>query len=207
MPPKRQAFYFPTLTQSKQKIVTLLIVTNPTFIYLIVVKHTKIQNYVVKTGEEIRIKHFAIILLCILFASCSAEIVKQMPKEELKEENTKAIAIATGASLEIKFKPVAFAKSYAYSISSLNNGEIQEGTTPSYDGMYYIFKADITDIAEGDVIVYASASEKNQNWTKIATANFVTTLKGAPIDAYISRRDENTAEIRINTTLSPENIE
>ena len=154
-----------------------------------------------------RIKHFAIILLCFLFASCSPEAVKQMPKEEVKEENTKAVAIATGASLEIKFKPVAFAKSYAYSISSLSDGEIQEGITPIYDDGYYIFNVDITDITDGDVTVYASASDKNQNWTKIATANFVTTLVGAPIDAYISRRNENTAEIRINTTLSSENIE
>ena len=147
-----------------------------------------------------------VILLIIgfLLASCSPETVKQMPKEEIEESSTMAVATASGSSLEIRFKPVAFAKAYAYSIG---DDEIREGITPGYENGYYTFKADIAGMSEGSVTIYASTEADGEDWKVIAMANFVTTLKGVPLDAYVSRRNETEAEIRINTNLSPEVVE
>ena len=147
-----------------------------------------------------------VILLIIgfLLASCSPETVKQMPKEEIEESSTMAVATASGSSLEIRFKPVAFAKAYAYSIG---DDEIREGITPGYENGYYTFKADIAGMSEGSVTIYACTEADGEDWKVIATANFVTTLKGVPLDAYVSRRNETIAEIRINTNLSPEVVE
>ena len=99
-------------------------------------------------------KTYVILLLIgFLLASCSPETVKQMPKEEIEESSTMAVATASGSSLEIRFKPVAFAKAYAYSIG---DDEIREGITPGYENGYYTFKADIPEKEEESATMSAT---------------------------------------------------
>ena len=135
----------------------------------------------------------------LVFYSCSPETVKEMPKEEVKETEEKITAIASGSTLEVRFAPVAFASEYAYSLS---DGMIAEGMPKSYSDGYFIFNIDISgeSAVTGSVTVYARSSSSSE-WTSIGHAEYVTSLKGVPLDAYISKRESKSVEISVNTSI------
>ncbi len=95
-------------------------------------------------------------VLMIMFVSCSAEIVKDLPAEEIKP-NSRAINIEvlSGDSFSISFTPVPYSCDYKY---SLNGGVISTFSTDTYHNG--IITAVVSDVTEKSGTVVGVGIEK-----------------------------------------------
>ena len=136
--------------------------------------------------------------------ACSPVTVDQLPGEEVKENSSSAsTTITSGTSLDVKFKPVAYASSYAYKI---NEDAIVEDKAPLYNNGYYIFSINNIEQTEGNVTVYAK-NNASADWIKIAEANYTLSLSALGPDAYVSKRTANSVFISINADADASLVE
>lgn len=136
--------------------------------------------------------------------ACSPVTVDQLPGEEVKENSSSAsTTITSGTSLDVKFKPVAYASSYAYKI---NEDAIVEDKAPLYNNGYYIFSINNIEQTEGNVTVYAK-NNASADWIKIAEANYTLSLSALGPDAYVSKRTANSVFISINADVDASLVE
>ena len=137
-------------------------------------------------------------VLMIMFVSCSAEIVKDLPSEEIKPNSrTINIEVLSGNSFSISFTPVPYSSGYKY---SLNGGEVSSFSTDSYhNGIITAVVSDVTE-KSGTVELYA-VSNSNDSEVSIASAPYALTISSIKPDAYLSSRNETSAEIRVYTSL------
>ena len=137
-------------------------------------------------------------VLMIMFVSCSAEIVKDLPSEEIKPNSrTINIEVLSGNSFSISFTPVPYSSGYKY---SLNGGEVSSFSTDSYhNGLITAVVSDVTE-KSGTVELYA-VSNSSGSEVSIASAPYALTISRIKPDAYLSSRNETSAEIRVYTSL------
>ena len=136
--------------------------------------------------------------------ACSPVTVDQLPGKEVKENSSSAsTTITSGTSLDVKFKPVAYASSYAYKI---NEDAIVEDKAPLYNNGYYIFSINNIEQTEGNVTVYAK-NNASADWIKIAEANYTLSLSALGPDAYVSKRTANSVFISINADADASLVE
>lgn len=148
--------------------------------------------------------YLLITLLVLLLMACSPVTVNQLPSEEVKENSSSAsTTITSGTSLDVKFKPVAYASSYAYKI---NEEAIVEDKAPLYNNGYYIFSINNIDQTEGNVTVYAK-NDAAADWIRIAEANYTLSLSALGPDAYVSKRTANSVLISINADVDASLVE
>lgn len=137
-------------------------------------------------------------ILMIMFVSCSAEIVKDLPSEEIKPNSrTINIEVLSGDSFSISFTPVPYSSDYKY---SLNGGEVSSFSTDSYhNGIITAVVSDVTE-KSGTVELYA-VSNSSSSEVSIASAPYALTISSIKPDAYLSSRNKTSAEIRVYTSL------
>ena len=137
-------------------------------------------------------------VLMIMFVSCSAEIVKDLPSEEIKPNSRSInIEVLSGNSFSISFTPVPYSSGYKY---SLNGGEVSSFSTDSYhNGIITAVVSDVTE-KSGTVELYA-VSNSSSSEVSIASAPYALTISSIKPDAYLSSRNETSAEIRVYTSL------
>ena len=137
-------------------------------------------------------------VLMIMFVSCSAEIVKDMPAEEIKPNSrTINIEVLSGDSFSISFTPVPYSSDYKY---SLNGGDVSTFSTDTYhNGIITAVVSDVTE-KSGTVELYA-VSNSSSSEVSIASAPYALTISSIKPDAYLSSRNKTSAEIRVYTSL------
>lgn len=137
-------------------------------------------------------------ILMIMFVSCSAEIVKDLPSEEIKPNSRSInIEVLSGNSFSISFTPVPYSSGYKY---SLNGGEVSSFSTDSYhNGIITAVVSDVTE-KSGTVELYA-VSNSSSSEVSIASAPYALTISSIKPDAYLSSRNKTSAEIRVYTSL------
>lgn len=138
--------------------------------------------------------------------ACSPVLVDNLPKEEpnsLKEEPI--VTVKGPNSIEVSFSPVVYATSYGYKI---NDEEIIIAPQPSFiDGKYVFSISDIQEGGSGEITIYAGNNTNKANeMSAIATVQYVMSLENVKPDAYVARRNETSAEIIINTSINPKNV-
>lgn len=137
--------------------------------------------------------------LLILFASCSAEIIGNLPYEEVRTDGeTMDVQPVSGTSFSISFKPVPYATGYEY---SLNGGASVPLTNITYDGSSYYAVIDVEESGPvtGTIDLFACTSDGSVK--SIASTEYVLSLSNVAPDAYLAARNETSAEIRVNTSL------
>ena len=137
--------------------------------------------------------------LLILFASCSAEIIGNLPYEEVRTDGeTMDVQPVSGKSFSISFKPVPYATGYEY---SLNGGASVPLTNITYDGSSYYAVIDVEESGPvtGTIDLFACTSDGSVK--SISSTEYVLSLSNVAPDAYLASRNEKSAEIRVNTSL------
>ena len=137
--------------------------------------------------------------LLILFASCSAEIIGNLPYEEVRTDGeTMDVQPVSGKSFSISFKPVPYATGYEY---SLNGGASVPLTNITYDGSSYYAVIDVEESGSvtGTIDLFACTSDGSVR--SISSTEYVLSLSNVAPDAYLAARNETSAEIRVNTSL------
>ena len=137
--------------------------------------------------------------LLILFASCSAEIIGNLPYEEVRTDGeTMDVLPVSGTSFSISFKPVPYATGYEY---SLNGGASVPLTNITYDGSSYYAVIDVEESGPmtGTIDLFACTSDGSVK--NISSTEYVLSLSNVAPDAYLAARNETSAEIRVNTSL------
>ena len=150
--------------------------------------------------------YLLITLLVLLLMACSPVLVDNLPKEapnSLKEEPI--VTVKGPNSIEVSFSPVAYATSYGYKI---NDEEIIIAPQPSFiDGKYVFSISDIQEGGTGEITIYAGNNTNKPNeMSATATVQYVMSLENVKPDAYVARRNETSAEIIINTSINPKNV-
>ncbi len=141
------------------------------------------------------IKILALVMILIVTA-CSAEIVDNLAKEEISE--VQASYQINGAELEILFNPSPYAEYYAY---SLDDGSTKNDITDLSVSSDNMLKATLRGITtpNGTVILYAmDANDSNSDWVEISKVDFEIPISSIAPDAYLSRKSQNSIEIRIS---------
>lgn len=137
--------------------------------------------------------------ILILFASCSAEIIGNLPYEEVRTDGeTMDVQPVSGKSFSISFKPVPYATGYEY---SLNGGASVPLTNITYDGSSYYAVIDVGESGSvtGTIDLFACTSDGSVR--SISSTEYVLSLSNVAPDAYLAARNETSAEIRVNTSL------
>lgn len=137
--------------------------------------------------------------ILILFASCSAEIIGNLPYEEVRTDGeTMDVQPVSGKSFSISFKPVPYATGYEY---SLNGGASVPLTNITYDGSSYYAVIDVEEsgLVTGTIDLFACTSDGSVR--SISSTEYVLSLSNVAPDAYLAARNETSAEIRVNTSL------
>lgn len=137
-------------------------------------------------------------IFAVMLAGCSAEIVNTLPKQEVSVPSSSAslmkIEVQGGDSLELVFKPVAYAKRYAY---RLDGSAISEGNVTYRNGYCRIRISDAPP--SGTVELFAIDSSGAH--VSIASSAYALSLDDVTPDAYLSSRDKTSAQIRVFTNI------
>lgn len=139
-----------------------------------------------------------LVIFAVMLAGCSAEIVSTLPKQEVSVPSSSAslmkIEVQGGDSLELVFKPVAYAKRYAY---RLDGSAIIEGNVTYRNGYCRIRIS--SDQPSGTVELFAIDSSGAH--VSIASSAYALSLDDVTPDAYLSSRDKTSAHIRVFTNI------
>lgn len=137
-------------------------------------------------------------IFAAMLAGCSAEIVSTLPKQEVSVPSSSAslmkIEVQGGDSLELVFKPVAYAKRYAY---RLDGSDIVEGNVTYRNGYCRIR----ISVAQPSGTVELFAIDSSGAHVSIASSAYALSLDGVTPDAYLSSRDKTSAQIRVFTNI------
>ena len=139
-----------------------------------------------------------LVIFAVMLAGCSAEIVSTLPKQEVSVPSSSAslmkIEVQGGDSLELVFKPVAYAKRYAY---RLDGSAIIEGNVTYRNGYCRISISGAQP--SGTVELFAIGSSGAH--VSIASSAYALSLDDVTPDAYLSSRDKTSAQIRVFTNI------
>lgn len=139
-----------------------------------------------------------LVIFAVMLAGCSAEIVSTLPKQEVSVPSSSAslmkIEVQGGDSLELVFKPVAYAKRYAY---RLDGSDIVEGNVTYRNGYCRIR----ISVAQPSGTVELFAIDSSGAHVSIASSAYALSLDGVTPDAYLSSRDKTSAQIRVFTNI------
>ena len=140
-----------------------------------------------------------ILALLLLFSACSAEIVKDLPPEEIQPTASEAVVeVVSGESISVSFSPVPYARGYGYQLSDGNGyHDIASSELHFSNGLISFTISDVSQMA-GDVFIYA-VDGRTGNTVQIASANYTLSLDNIAPDVYISERGENFVELRTGT--------
>ena len=149
-----------------------------------------------------RLIKFLALAMILIIASCSAEIVNNLDKEEIDEaDNVQAYTRYDGEQLEIFFEPNAFARSYGYKIG---NDPISSVPYLNATGDWYTFALPLTELKSnsGEITIYGK-TRGSEDWKKTSSTDYVISPNDIAPEAYLSRRNENSVEIYLNSFFSP----
>lgn len=139
-----------------------------------------------------------LVIFAVMLAGCSAEIVSTLPKQEVSVPSSSAslmkIEVQGGDSLELVFKPVAYAKRYAY---RLDGSDIIEGNVTYRNGYCRIKISG----AQPSGTVELFAIDSSGAHVSIASSAYALSLDDVTPDAYLSSRDKTSAQIRVFTNI------
>ena len=139
-----------------------------------------------------------LVIFAVMLAGCSAEIVSTLPKQEVSVPSSSAslmkIEVQGGDSLELVFKPVAYAKRYAYRLDGL---DIIEGNVTYRNGYCRIKISG----AQPSGTVELFAIDSSGAHVSIASSAYALSLDDVTPDAYLSSRDKTSAQIRVFTNI------
>lgn len=139
-----------------------------------------------------------LVIFAVMLAGCSAEIVSTLPKQEVSVPSSSTslmkIEVQGGDSLELVFKPVAYAKRYAY---RLDGSAIIEGNVTYRNGYCRIRISG----AQPSGTVELFAIDSSGAHVSIASSAYALSLDGVKPDAYLSSRDRTSAQIRVFTNI------
>lgn len=140
-----------------------------------------------------------ILALLLLFSACSAEIVKDLPPEEIQPTASEAaVEVVSGNSISVSFSPVPYARGYGYQLSDGNGyHDIASSELHFSNGLISFTISDVSQMA-GDVFIYA-VDGRTGNTVQIASASYTLSLNNIAPDVYISERGENFVELRTGT--------
>lgn len=140
-----------------------------------------------------------ILALLLLFSACSAEIVKDLPPEEIQPSASEAaVEVVSGNSISVSFSPVPYARGYGYQLSDGNGyHDIASSELHFSNGLISFTISDVSQMA-GDVFVYA-VDGSTGNTVQIASASYTLSLENIAPDVYISERGEDFVELRTST--------
>ena len=140
-----------------------------------------------------------ILALLLLFSACSAEIVKDLPPEEIQPSASEAaVEVVSGNSISVSFSPVPYARGYGYQLSDGNGyHDIASSELHFSNGLISFTISDVSQMA-GDVFVYA-VDGSTGNTVQIASASYTLSLENIAPDVYISERGEDFVELRTGT--------
>lgn len=140
-----------------------------------------------------------ILALLLLFSACSAEIVKDLPPEEIQPSAAEAaVEVVSGESISVSFSPVPYARGYGYQLSDGNGyHDIASSELHFSNGLISFTISEDLQMA-GDVFIYA-VDGRTGNTVQIASASYTLSLNNIAPDVYISERGENFVELRTGT--------
>lgn len=140
-----------------------------------------------------------ILALLLLFSACSAEIVKDLPPEEIQPTASEAVVeVVSGESISVSFSPVPYARGYGYQLSDGGGyKDLVSSELTFSNGLISFTISDVSQMA-GDVFVYA-VDGSTGNTVQIASASYTLSLNNIAPDVYISERGENFVELRTGT--------
>ena len=140
-----------------------------------------------------------ILALLLLFSACSAEIVKDLPPEEIQPSASEAVVeVVSGNSISVSFSPVPYARGYGYQLSDGGGyKDLVSSELTFSNGLISFTISDVSQMA-GDVFVYA-VDGSTGNTVQIASASYTLSLNNIAPDVYISERGENFVELRTGT--------
>lgn len=148
-------------------------------------------------------KKLLFIILAVCIISCSPVAVSTLPDADIEQGSATATATITGEhSINITFTPAAFASEYAYAID--NENAIEEDASLTFKNGLYAFNIFSGLNDSGNIFVFGR--KNGGEWVKIATAEYVMSLANIQPDAYLSKRGETEAEIRIDSELDPSSV-
>lgn len=149
-------------------------------------------------------KKLLFIILAVCIISCSPVAVSTLPDADIEQGSATATATITGEhSINITFTPAAFASEYAYAID--NESAIEEDASLTFKNGLYAFNIFSGLNDSGNIFVFGR--KNGGEWVKIATAEYVMSLANIQPDAYLSKRGETEAEIRIDSELDPSSVD
>ena len=140
-----------------------------------------------------------ILALLLLFSACSAEIVKDLPPEEIQPTASEAVVeVVSGNSISVSFSPVPYARGYGYQLSDGGGyKDLVSSELTFSNGLISFTISDVSQMA-GDVFVYA-VDGSTGNTVQIASASYTLSLENIAPDVYISERGEDFVELRTST--------
>ena len=140
-----------------------------------------------------------ILALLLLFSACSAEIVKDLPPEEIQPTASEAVVeVVSGESISVSFSPVPYARGYGYQLSDGGGyKDLVSSELTFSNGLISFTISDVSQMA-GDVFVYA-VDGSTGNTVQIASASYTLSLENIAPDVYISERGEDFVELRTST--------
>ena len=146
-------------------------------------------------------KKVILILLTVLLAvSCSQVVYDKLPPEDIGGASTTIDATQqdeTSKNLVLKFKPVPYVSSYAYSFSG-NSEKIPFEANEFKDGFltYIIYAARIPS-NDGTVELFGRSSNSSE-WKLLATVDYTIKVEGESPDAYVYARNRDNVVIKID---------
>lgn len=142
---------------------------------------------------------FLTLAMILIIASCSAEIVNNLSKEEIDEtDSVQAYTRYDGSQLEVFFEPNAFARSYGYQI---DNGSTNPVPSLTAAGNWYTFSiplAELQSSSNGTITIYGR-TQGSSDWKKTSSTEYDISNNAIAPEAYFSRRNENSAEIYLSS--------
>lgn len=140
-----------------------------------------------------------ILALLLLFSACSAEIVKDLPPEEIQPSASEAaVEVVSGNSISVSFSPVPYTRGYGYQLSDGGGYKDLVSSELTFSNGLISFNISEGLQMAGDVFIYA-VDGSTGNTVQIASANYTLSLDNIAPDVYISERGESFVELRTST--------
>lgn len=145
-------------------------------------------------------KAILILLTVLLAVSCSQVVYDNLPPEDIGGASTTIDATQqdeTSKNLVLKFKPVPYVSSYAYSFSG-NSEKIPFEANEFKDGfLTYIIYAARIPANDGTVELFGRSSNSSE-WKSLATVDYTIKVEGESPDAYVYARNRDNVVIKID---------
>ena len=146
-------------------------------------------------------KAILILLTVLLAVSCSQVVYDNLPPADIGGASTTIDATQqdeTSKNLVLKFKPVPYVSSYAYSFSG-NSEKIPFEADEFKDGVLtYIIYATKVPSNNGTVEIFGRSSNSDE-WISLGAADYTIKVEGESPDAYVYARNRDNVVIKIDS--------